>query len=259
MGVVNITPDSFSDGGSYFTPEKAIRHCLDLFEQGADMVDIGAESSRPGAASVDPAIEWQRLSPVLDKLRDLGLCRKISVDTRRDEIMLRALSYNVGWINNIEGLAREGTMRELAKDKELKYIAMHMHGTPAAMQSTPLTGNSAALEVQQKLVSYHSQLSSTGFDNDRIFLDPGIGFGKDDTTNFKLLKLSLSLAKKFQILIGVSRKSFIGRALGISDPLDRDPPSKMLELGLALGGIQMIRTHQVGVLHTMLSQSNLEQ
>jgi len=257
MGVVNITPDSFSDGGNYFAPQKATQRCLDLFEMGADVVDLGAESSRPGADGLDFETEWLRLGPVLEKLSELQLCQRVSIDTRHDTTMLKALQYNVGWINNIEGIAKEGTMLQLAKKKDLKYVAMHMHRSPTTMQAEPLLGLNAVEEVTRKLKHYHSKLTNMGFAHDRIYLDPGIGFGKDDSANLQLLKLSAQLSKEFQMLVGVSRKSFIGRALKIENPIDRDGPSKMLELGLAINGIQAIRTHQVDVLSSLLSSANL--
>ncbi len=255
MGVVNVTPDSFSDGGSYLDPEHAIQHCLSLIEDGADIIDIGAESSRPGSAPVSPETEWQRLGPVLDKLSELKLCSKLSIDTRHDQTMLRAAEYGIGWINNIAGLARDETMKHLANKQNLKYIAMHMRGLPSSMQRSPLKGPEAVYEVDKSLSSYYGKLKTLGFSDDRIYLDPGIGFGKDDQANFQLLGHTLKLAKKRNVLIGVSRKSFIGRALNIDNPVERDAASKMLELGLALGGVSIIRTHQVGTLKLLFNNT----
>lgn len=247
MGVVNVTPDSFSDGGRFFKPEDAVDQVLRLVDDGADIVDIGAESSRPGAELITPEIEWQRLEPVLEKLfqRDIGC--QISIDTNKDKTMLRLQDYPISIINDIKGGASQSTLEALAA-QDMTYIAMHMHQTPSTMQIKPLDGQEAVDKVEVFYTSALDRLKRCGFSEDRIWLDPGIGFGKTDCANIALIKFSMERAKKWPIVVGVSRKSFIGRLLGIDNPKERDHPSKMLELALMLAPVKAIRTHDVAKL-----------
>ena len=250
MGVVNVTPDSFSDGGRFLNPQHAVDQVLRLVDQGADIVDIGAESSRPGAELVSADTEWTRLEPVLDKLfsRDIGC--QISIDTNKDETMLKLISTPVSIINDIKGGASTQTLKALAACP-LTYIAMHMHRKPATMQIDPLDGLQAVAKVEAFYASTQLRLNECGFSNDRIWLDPGIGFGKTDQANIALIKSSINKAAIWPLVVGVSRKSFIGRILGIDDPLERDNPSKMLELALMLAPIKAIRTHDVAKLRAL--------
>jgi dihydropteroate synthase len=245
MGVVNITPDSFSDGGSYFEPDTAINRSLHLLREGADVVDIGAESTRPGSTPVSPTDEWQRLEPVLKKLTAQGLGDRISVDTRNDETMLKAFKLGVRWFNNIAGLCQNITLQELSRDQTTRYIAMHMHGEPYSMQQEPLDGMGAISGVEKAFASYTEGLLAAGFSSKRIFMDPGIGFGKTDRANLMLLARISELASNYQLLVGVSRKSFIGRLLDLPNTNDRDPPSKMLEFSAWNQGASIVRTHAV--------------
>lgn len=250
MGVVNVTPDSFSDGGRFFKPEDAVDQVLRLVDDGADIIDIGAESSRPGAALISSDLEWQRLEPVLEKLfrRDIGC--QISIDTNKDETMLRLVDTPVRIINDIKGGASRSTLEALAV-KDMTYIAMHMHHTPETMQLDPLDGEDAVRQVEDFFKSTAENLERCGFSKECIWLDPGIGFGKTDRANIALMKSSISQSRKWPVVVGVSRKSFIGRLLGIDDPLQRDHPSKMLELALMLAPVKAIRTHDVATLRRL--------
>lgn len=244
MGVVNITPDSFSDGGQFLSPDSACDHIMRLVDDGADVIDLGAESSRPGAKLVSFETEWQRLEPVLNRLarRDLGA--RLSLDTNKPEIMRRAPDLGVEFINDIKGGADDDTLSYLAS-KGISYIAMHMHREPECMQAEPLQPQLAISLVRDFFAAAHNRLAGAGFANEKIWLDPGIGFGKSDAANLSLLQLSMSLASEHNLVVGISRKSFIGRLLDIESPVQRDAPSKMLELGLILAGVRVIRTHDV--------------
>ncbi|MFW7380058.1 MAG: dihydropteroate synthase [Oligoflexus sp.] len=252
MGVVNITPDSFSDGGRFHQPQKALEQILRLVDDGADIVDIGAESSRPGARLIPAEEEWQRLEPVLERLSTRQIGAKLSVDTNKPEIMRRVIPYGVDIINDIKGGADDDSLKNLAEN-HLTYIAMHMHRTPEDMQQAPLDGDEAIAAVDAFFAQTRSRLMLAGFPESAVWLDPGIGFGKTDRANLRLLKYSLKISDQYHVVVGISRKSLIGRLLGIDSPVERDGPSKMLELGLLLGGIRMIRTHDVKSLNHMRS------
>ena len=246
MGVVNVTPDSFTDGGSFLDPGAAADHALSLIAQGADIVDLGAESSRPGAAPVTVAEEWRRLEPVLKRLAATRTSITISVDTYKPEIMMRAADCGASVINDIHGAERvpEERLRQLAV-RGMSYIAMHMIGDPQTMQTAPLDADASVSVVTRFFAERRERLGAAGFPVEKVWLDPGIGFGKTDAGNLALLRLSMRRANDLNIAVGISRKSFIGRMMGIPSPVERDPASKMLELGLMLSGVRMIRTHDV--------------
>lgn len=244
MGVVNVTPDSFSDGGSFFSPAAAVEQVLQLFRDGADIVDIGAESSRPGATFLTVDEEWGRLSPVLTMLEKRGCSGVLSIDTNKPAIMERVVDRGVQYINDIRGGTEEGILRHLAQ-KGIGYIAMHMHERPEIMQRQPLDAAEALVHVEQFYRETHQRLLCCGFPAKKIYLDPGICFGKTDAANMQLMAQAMNAARRFNILLGISRKSFLGRLMDRPVPLERDDVSKGLELGFMMGGIQMIRTHNV--------------
>lgn len=250
MGVVNITPDSFSDGGRFYKPDAAFKQALRLFENGADIIDLGAESSRPGAGSLNAADEWARLEPVLKRLSSENLPLFISVDTYKPEIMRRAVDHGAQIVNDIKGGADRSTLEYLAS-QSATYLAMHMHLSPETMQQDPLMGSSAVADVGLFYENTTKFLMDCGFDKKNIWLDPGIGFGKDDKANLLLLEQTYRLTSQFQIALGVSRKSFIGRLLNIDRPQDRDPATKMLEFSFLAHNIKAIRTHEVQSLAKM--------
>ncbi len=245
IGILNLTPDSFSDGGFFAAPASAVSRARELLAQGCDLIDIGAESSRPGADPVDAASEWARLEPVLNELVEEGLGPRISVDTYKDDVMIKAALLGVGTINCIRGAnISDQTLRALA-GMNVNFIAMHMNGEPRSMQANPLTRASALASVEEFYASTKSRLLAMGFAPDRIWLDPGIGFGKDDEANVGLIRQSLQMAENYPIVLGVSRKSLLGRTLGIAVPSERDDATKMLELGIMCSGVKAIRTHDV--------------
>lgn len=245
MGVVNVTPDSFSDGGQFLDPVKAVDQCCRLVDQGADIIDIGAESTRPGAEFVTYEEEWRRLEPVLNSLqaRDLGCL--VSVDTNKPEVIQKLVRSSVDIINNVKGAAVDEDLLGRLAIANKTYVAMHMHRQPSEMQQKPLDGSRVIEEVDQFFDQTCSRLKSVGFQNNAVWLDPGIGFGKTDEANLKLIKKTLLGWGEYEILIGISRKSFLGRLLDLPDPLQRDAPSKMLELAFMCSSIKAIRTHDV--------------
>lgn len=258
MGVVNVTPDSFSDGGLHLDADKAVETAFRLTDEGADLIDIGAESTRPGSLPVEVGDEWRRLEPVLERLAKRTLGARLSVDTRKSEIMLRAADRGVRFINDSSGTADgrrpldpanagpdDDALRALAARADLDYCAMHMHGTPKTMQLDPLRGPEAVRAVDRFFAATRARFAQAGFGASRLWLDPGIGFGKGDAANLALLAAIPRWAAAGQVAVGVSRKGFIGRALGIEAPEERDGPTKMLELGLGIAGARLIRTHDV--------------
>jgi dihydropteroate synthase len=244
MGIVNITPDSFSDGGRYLGPQQAVEQAMRLLEDGADVLDLGAESARPGAVPVDVEGERQRLMPVLDRLLKMIPASQISVDTRRTAIALEVAAMGVGYINNVEGLMPDPVMSSL-KDLGCSYIAMHMHGEPGTMQERPLGREAALNEVDHFLATALKSFELAGFSRQKRFFDPGIGFGKTDSGNLALMASLPRYAEKCQVAVGISRKSMFGRLLGISVPDQRDDACKVPEFLLGVSGASLIRTHDV--------------
>ena len=252
MGVVNATPDSFSDGGIYLDPNRAVDRMFELQEDGAHLIDLGAESTRPGAAKVSIADEWSRLEPIFEAVARRGMSAPISLDTRNPENMRRGVAVGVRFINDVSGLADEQTLAYLATIPGLNYLTMHMHGTPNTMQQDPLTASDAKREVDHFFQTSRTRLIKAGFNRKNLWFDPGIGFGKTDAANLQLLARLNCWRSDYQLAVGISRKGFVGRTLGIKEPLLRDKPTKMLEVGLAMLGARLIRTHEVAQLATLL-------
>lgn len=254
MGVVNVTPDSFSDGGRFLDPGAAYEQAEQLVANGADIIDVGAESSRPGSRPVSADDEWARLLPVLTRLANGRIKASISLDTRKPELMMKAADFGISYINDIEGGRDDKVLRLLAERKTISYICMHMHGNPETMQKNPLRGTDGITAIGSFFEKKTQQLGACGFSPERIYLDPGFGFGKSDDLNAKILaNTSVWAASGYQIAVGVSRKSFFSRTLGLEDPETRDAPSKICELSLAIMGARIIRTHNVERLAHLLS------
>jgi dihydropteroate synthase len=258
LGVMNVTPDSFSDGGQFLSEHLFLERVRSLLADGADYIDLGGESTRPGATPVTSEEEWLRLEPKLDLLKSTPA--PISLDTRKEDIALKAMEkYSISLVNSMSGVFSKSALKELLKiaklkKLDLKFCAGHMHGSPETMQRNPLTSNEAVLLVDEFFKTSHSDLVSAGFEREHILLDPGIGFGKTDAANLLLMGQTVPWSKVYNLMLGVSRKGIIGRMLSLDLPVDlareRDPGSKMLEFSLALMGAKMIRTHDVrGLVH----------
>ena len=239
MGVVNITPDSFSDGGRFFEPKSAIAQARALAEDGADIVDIGGESSRPGADLVPEEEELRRILPVLRSLSDLP----VSVDTRRPRVMNEALAAGASMINDIEALSAPGALEAVAKSN-CAICLMHKQGEPATMQGDPHYDD-VVREVKAFLEQRVKAARDAGIAADRIVVDPGFGFGKTLAHNLELLRhLEKFSSLKLPVLAGLSRKSSLakitGRAVG-----ERLAGSLAMALLALQGGARILRVHDV--------------
>jgi dihydropteroate synthase len=241
MGVVNVTPDSFSDGGKFFDTKAAVAHALQLAEEGADILDIGGESSRPGALPVSVQQELDRVLPVLEELK--GLEKPVSVDTRRPEVMQAALRAGASMINDIEALQSPGALETVAKT-QCAVCLMHMKGEPATMQKEPHYDDVVA-EVASFLKHRTEKAVQAGIDRARIVLDPGFGFGKTAGHNFELLRRLREFSSlNFPVLAGWSRKSTLGKLTG--RPADERLAASLAAALLALqGGATILRVHDV--------------
>ena len=242
MGIVNTTPDSFADGGQFFDAHAAQDHCRRLVGEGADLLDIGGESSRPGAAPVSLAEEQRRVLPVLESALALGV--PVSLDTTKPALMAKALALGVDIINDISALSAPGALEVVAAHHGCGICLMHMQGNPQTMQSQAQYADVVA-QVTHALGVRLQVLRTSGIDADRIVVDPGIGFGKTVEHNFELLRRQrelLSLGRP--LLIGWSRKSSIGAVTGRAAD-QRQAGSVAAALAAALLGASVLRVHDV--------------
>ncbi len=239
MGVVNVTPDSFSDGGKFLDAQAAIAHARKLMEQGADLVDVGGESTRPGAPAVPEQEELKRVLPVVEALADLP----VSVDTRRPAIMKAVLAAGASMINDIQALQAPGAIEAVAKSG-CGLCLMHMQGEPGTMQADPRYGD-VVNEVRDFLAQRIAACEKAGIDRSRIVADPGFGFGKTVAHNLALLKRLCEFAGLgVPVLAGWSRKSSLGRITG-RETGDRLAGSLAAALLALLGGARILRVHDV--------------
>jgi dihydropteroate synthase len=212
MGVLNVTPDSFSDGGNFLSQEKAVQHALQMERDGADLIDVGAESTRPGSLGITAEEEWSRLAPVLAALRT-RLTIPISIDTRKCEIAAKAIESGAELINDVSGLNHDPRIAEVSAHASVPLVLMHMRGEPQTMQQKPFA-RYALKDVIHGLRASLSIARKAGVHNSQIILDPGIGFGKSYAQNYQLLAELPKLAKLgFPLLVGTSRKGFIAKIL----------------------------------------------
>lgn len=249
MGVVNITPDSFSDGGKFLDPDAAVSQATRLVEEGAAIVDIGAESTRPGARPVSEAEELTRLLAVLEKIRHLPV--PVSVDTRRAAVMRKVLAEGASMINDVEALAAPGALDAVA-GTGCGLCLMHKKGDPATMQADPRYDD-VVKEVTEFLAGRIAAAQAAGIALERITIDPGFGFGKTVAHNLSLLRSLRSLgALGVPVLAGLSRKSTLGRLTGRSSG-DRMVASVTAALLAAQRGATILRVHDVGATRDALA------
>ena len=243
MGIVNVTPDSFSDGGRYFEPAQAISHGLKLVEEGADIIDVGGESTRPGARPVSGREEMERVIPVIRGLRR-ELSAPISVDTYKADVARAALDEGADMVNDISALRFDPAMAPLVAAEKVPVVLMHMRGTPRTMQQRPHYRD-VVEEVKEFLRDQIRYAVQSGVDLERIIIDPGIGFGKELEHNLALLRALPALADLGRpVLVGPSRKTFIGKILD-AGPEERLEGSLAAAVAAVLGGASVIRTHDV--------------
>lgn len=244
MGIVNVTPDSFSDGGRFADPGRAVEHALAMVSEGADILDIGGESTRPGAEPVGEAEELRRVLPVIRALRSQSQVL-ISIDTMKASVARAALDAGADIINDVTGLRGDAAMVRLAAERDCGLVAMHMIGDPQTMQTAPHYEN-VVTEVRAYLEERLRILTAAGIAPERIALDPGFGFGKTLEHNLSLLRHLPQLAIGDRpLLIGVSRKSMIGKVLHSTDMADRHWPTIALTAYAREHGARIIRVHEV--------------
>ncbi|MFM7819097.1 MAG: dihydropteroate synthase [Verrucomicrobiota bacterium] len=243
LGVLNVTPDSFSDGGLYRDPGRAVERAHQLVAEGADLIDVGGESTRPGAEPVDDAEELARVVPVVERLcRELKV--PVSIDTRKPSVAERCLDLGVAVVNDIGANREDPALWRIVARHQSGYVAMHMQGDPGTMQVRP-EYRDVVDDVVGFLEDRLVRVQESGVTPDQVVLDPGIGFGKSLDHNLSLL----AHIDRFQsltrpVLLGVSRKSFLGRVLGVAET-ERLPGALACSVWAASRGVQLFRTHDV--------------
>lgn len=242
MGVLNVTPDSFSDGGEFFATEVAVKHGIEMARQGADIVDVGGESTRPGAKPTSPNEEMNRVLGVLEQISRSVLVH-LSIDTSKAAVARAAIASGASIINDVTGGRGDPALLPLAAEKGVALILMHMQGTPETMQTNP-TYNEVVREVADFFRQQFAQAVRCGVDPLCIAFDPGIGFGKTVAHNLELLgNLPLLRVENRPLVVGVSRKSFLGKISGL--PADRTSATIALTSLLRARGANVLRVHDV--------------
>jgi len=247
MGIVNVTPDSFFDGGKHNTLDAAYEHALKLLDEGAEILDIGGESSRPGAAAVSATEEIDRVVPLVKKLVPLLSTRKfwISIDTIKSEVALESMKAGAHIINDISALSHDPNMAKTIADTGAASVLNHMRGNFGTMQQDYAPYEDVVADVQRELLSAAQKLIDLGVDEKTICLDPGIGFGKDLQNNLDLIAgVETFVQTGFPVLYGMSRKSYIGKISGL-ETSDRLIPTVISGIFTALSGATVIRVHDV--------------
>ena len=263
MGVLNITPDSFSDGGKFLAPDRAIAHALSLQKAGADLLDIGAESTRPGSISISTVEELRRLLPVLQALRG-KLKIPISIDTRKASVAGIAIGAGAEIINDVSGLNHDPRIAEVAARRRVPLILMHMRGEPRTMQKACFARD-VMKDVTQGLRASIQKARKAGLARSQIIIDPGIGFGKSFHQNYEILRRLPELARLgYPILVGTSRKGFLGRTLALAKKstagkIESVPAEERIWATAAtvtasiLGGAHIVRVHDVAEIAQVVS------
>ena len=244
MGILNITPDSFADGGRYLSKEDAITQGRRLIAEGADIIDVGGESTKPGVDRVSEADELERVIPVVTELVKDGAV--ISVDTMRSEVAKQAIAAGASYINDVSGgLADEKMASVIAQNPKIQYIAMHWRGHSKEMQKKAVYKD-VVKEVKDELDERVSQLLKAGIDPEQIILDPGIGFAKESDHNWEILKnIERFQLLGYPLLIGASRKRFLGELVNAPEPDQREAATIALTTELARLKVWAVRTHAV--------------
>ena len=242
MGILNVTPDSFSDGGKYYKLDNALDHALGLLKDGADIIDIGGESTRPGADPVSESTELGRVIPVIEKIKEKNSGAIISIDTTKSNVARKALEAGAEIINDISGGVFDTEMLHLAAEKKVPMVLMHIKGDPKSMQKSPFYEDVIA-EIYDYFSERVAAAKEAGVKD--LIIDPGIGFGKRVIDNFEIInRLREFKGLGLPILAGLSRKSFIGKSLNL-DMGQRDDATISAEVYAALNGADIIRTHNV--------------
>jgi len=243
MGVLNVTPDSFSDGGKYFQREKAIARGLEMAREGADVIDVGGESTRPYSGRISSAEEMERVIPAIEALsKELSV--PISIDTYKSDVAREALRSGASMINDVSALRFDPSMASLAGREGVPVVLMHMKGTPEQMQDNP-TYDDLISEIRDFLREAIERAVAGGIRDDLIVVDPGIGFGKTYDDNLKILKEIEKLKGLGKpVMLGTSNKAFIGKILN-KEPHERDTGTMATVAYAAMAGVHMVRVHNV--------------
>lgn len=243
MGVLNVTPDSFSNGGKFFDTDKAIKHGLQMAADGAAIIDVGGESTRPGAEPISIEEQIKRVIPVIEALAN-KINIPISIDTYNYEVTKAALNAGAAMLNDITALSDE-RMGKLAAEQQVPVVLMHMQGTPATMQAEPKYEDVVS-EVLEFLLKQAKRAEKFGIPKERIFIDPGIGFGKTLEHNLELLRnIHKFVATGYRVCIGTSRKSFVGKLTGKENPANRIFGTAATVALCVAAGVSIVRVHDV--------------
>jgi dihydropteroate synthase len=244
MGILNVTPDSFSDGGSFMKADAAVEHAISMIEEGADIIDIGGESTRPGSDTIPVSEELERVIPVIEKLSDMSGV-PISIDTYKADVAQKAIDAGASIVNDISGLRFDPEMPGVVSGNEVPVVLMHIKGTPKNMQANPIYGNLIE-EIIEYLEESMTIAEKEGINEDKIIVDPGIGFGKTFEDNLEIIN-RLSEFKRLgkPILIGTSRKAFIGKILGDAPVGDRIEGTAAAVAISIMHGANIVRVHDV--------------
>ncbi|MBD1109386.1 dihydropteroate synthase [Pelagibacterales bacterium SAG-MED50] len=245
MGVLNLTPDSFSDGGKFNTKNKGLKHALEMFNSGANIIDIGGESTRPGSKAIDNKTEWKRIEKIV-KL----ISKKIpmSLDTRKSEVMKKGIKYGVKIINDVSGLDYDPETINVLKKYKIPFVIQHSQGTPEKMQNKPRYKNEL-LDIFDFFEKKIKSLKKIGIKHNNIIIDPGIGFGKNLKHNMNLIRnISIFHSLGFPILVGNSKKRFIKEIAGKNDTKSRIGGTMTSSIYLMMQGVQILRIHDVNEL-----------
>lgn len=252
MGICNVTPDSFSDGGDHADAESAVAFALGQVEAGADLIDVGGESTRPGSSAPSEEEETRRVVPVVRALSERGVA--VSVDTRHAGVARASLAAGASVVNDVSGF-RDPAMRDVAASTDAGLVVMHMRGDPGTMQDDPRYDDVVG-EVERCLLDAASALEERGVVPERICLDPGVGFGKTAEHNAALLAATSRLASHgYPLMVAVSRKSYIGAVKGIASPKARDEASSLCAAAACEDGARVVRAHDVAATREALASS----
>ena len=245
MGILNLTPDSFSDGGKFNKKETGLKHAIDLFKFGADIVDVGGESTRPGSKSIDEKKEWNRIKKII---KNISKKIPLSLDTRKANVMNKGIKLGVKLINDVSGLAYDTRTIEVLKKSNSPFVIQHSQGTPENMQNNPKYKNEL-LDIYDFFEEKIKFLRSEGIKHNNIILDPGIGFGKNLKHNMNLIRnISIFHTLGFPVLLGLSRKRFIKELSGKNDTKERIGGTIASSLYSMMQGVQVLRVHDVNEL-----------
>ena len=244
MGILNVTPDSFSDGGLFYNTDEAVRHALQLIEYGIDIIDIGGESTRPGAKKISEEEEIQRIIPVVKQIRELSSEIIISIDTTKSMVAQKAIQSGANIINDISGFSFDNKMIDVVRESKVPLIIMHMQGDPSNMQNNPVYDD-LIIDISSFFKSKIKLAIDAGIKKEQIILDPGIGFGKTVGDNFQLINQLNEFCKLgFPVMIGPSRKSFIGTTLNLPVDDRLEGTAAAVAVGV-MNGARIVRVHDV--------------